>query len=215
MSSTANIKALILDFGGVIYRIDHDKQKEVFESFGLKDFHRFYSQAEQDPLFREFETGCIDEAEFRERLTKILPPGFPPGKTDEAWNSILGEYDPDAVDLLMRLKTKYRLFILSNTNIIHYRVYIPQFYQTYGFDFESLFEKTYWSFRCGMRKPDAGFFNLVLRENNLRAGECLFIDDTLQNSIAAKSYGIKTIWLAPGKTFSGLFDNNGNVVYDK
>jgi len=113
------------------------------------------------------------------------------------------------------LKKKYRLFILSNTNIIHYRIYIPQFYAAYGFDFESLFERTYWSFKIGMRKPDPGFFDLVLTENGLQAETCLFIDDTIQNTDAAKDCGIKSICLAPGSGFNELFDHNGDVAYDK
>jgi putative hydrolase of the HAD superfamily len=50
-----------------------------------------------------------------------------------------------------------------------------------------------------MRKPDLEIFEFVLKENNLIAGETLFVDDTKENTDAASLLGIQTWNLVPGK----------------
>jgi len=109
---------------------------------------------------------------------------------------------------------KYGLYLLSNTNPIHYQVYIPEFFRKYGSRFEQMFDAAYWSFRAGMRKPSPEFFRLVLEENNLKAEECLFIDDTVANTQAATACGIKALLLKPEMCLTQLFDNRLNLLFE-
>ena len=50
-----------------------------------------------------------------------------------------------------------------------------------------------------MRKPHIEAFEFVLTENELKAEETLFIDDTEENIIAAKSVGYQVWHLIPGE----------------
>lgn len=79
-----------------------------------------------------------------------------------------------------------RLFLLSNIYIrgsAHYKA-------KYGFI--KLFDQLYFSSDIGFAKPDRRAFELVLKENNLEAGDCLFIDDTRANVEAARALGIES-----------------------
>jgi putative hydrolase of the HAD superfamily len=49
-----------------------------------------------------------------------------------------------------------------------------------------------------LRKPGAEIFQLVLNDNNLKAEETLFIDDTASNFPEAERLGIKIHHLKPG-----------------
>ena len=52
----SNIKIpdnLILDFGGVIYQIDHLRQIEAFVNLGIKDFGALFSKAHQSDIFED------------------------------------------------------------------------------------------------------------------------------------------------------------------
>ena len=213
MKDNPKIKNLILDFGGVIYQISHQKQKETFMEFGFEQFDDLYSQAIQNPLFGKLETGSISNDEFREALVKILPGNISADRIDHAWNSILIGFFADAVSLLKKLNKKYNLFLLSNTNAIHYNIYMSEYSQKYGYDFEELFTKAYWSFKVGLRKPGHEIFNYVLEDACLFAGNCLFIDDSIQNTVAADKCGIKSIWLKPGLELADLFDEGLNLVF--
>ncbi len=126
---------------------------------------------------------------------------------DHTWNQIIGDYPPNRIELLKTIKPNYRLFLLSNTNQIHYNFYIQKFKNEFGFDFLSLFEETYWSFKIGCRKPDNEPYLHVLNENNLVPEETLFIDDSIQNIETAKNLGIKTVYLDQGLEITDLFEN--------
>jgi putative hydrolase of the HAD superfamily len=213
MNENKNIQNLILDFGGIIYHISHQKQKEAFTQLGIKNFDELYSQAIQNPLFARFETGSVSNGEFRKEMSMILPGRFSDADIDKAWNSILVGFLPEMVSLVHLLSKKYRLFLLSNTNSIHYNIYMPEFNSRYSYDLNNLFEKSYWSFKIGLRKPSHEVYHFVLNDSNLRAEECLFIDDTRENVEGARECGIPSIWLKPGLQLSDLFDAELDPVF--
>ena len=110
------------------------------------------------------------------------------------------------IELLKQLSTNYRLFLLSNTNIIHYRAYSAYLKQTFcKMIFDEIFEKQYLSFEIGMRKPDREIFELVLSENKLIASETIFIDDSIQHVEGAREAGITAYHLQPGESILELF----------
>jgi len=212
MKNVKEIKNLVFDFGGVIYQIDHEKQKKAFLSLGIDNFEHHYSQAIQTAVFADFEKGLVSENEFRRQVSGFLGLKLPHEIIDENWNSILVGFMDKSVSLLLKLKERYRLFLLSNTNSIHYKLYINEFIEKYGYDFNTLFEKTYWSFQIERRKPDAEVFEFVMAEGNMKSGETIFIDDSVQNTIAATHAGMPSIWLKPGNTLSDLFDEELNLI---
>jgi putative hydrolase of the HAD superfamily len=212
MYTSQNIKNLILDFGGVIYDISHQKQQDAFETLGYKGFDKVYSQARQNPLFADLECGRISDENFRAAAKAFIGLDINDKQLDALWNSILIGFVPDRIGLLQHLRKHYRLFLLSNTNSIHYKVYMREFSEQFGCDFESLFEKTFWSFRMGMRKPDAEIFRMVLESCDLKAEETLFVDDTATNTEAATALGIPAHLLAAGEQITDLFDHSYRLV---
>ncbi len=80
-----------------------------------------------------------------------------------------------------------QLFILSNN------LRERSFYYNKNFPFlKELFVKVYYSWQTGYVKPDVRCFELVLRENNLKAEECLFFDDSEKNVAVAAGLGIES-----------------------
>ncbi len=214
MSQASKIKNLIFDFGGVIYQIDHNKQIQSFQALGLDNFELFYSQAMQKPLFADFEKGLIAENDFRMELNNILGLNLPAPTLDEAWNSILVDYIDESVNLLLTLRSRYRLFLLSNTNSIHYQVYTAQFRKKRGFDFESIFEKVFWSFQIARRKPDSEVYKFVINDGHMNPDESVFIDDSVQNTIASTHAGLPAYWLRPGKNLTNIFDAKSDLIFE-
>ena len=64
---------------------------------------------------------------------------------------------------------------------------------TTGIDIENYFEKVYYSYEMGKRKPDEDIFVQVLQENKLIPDETLLIDDSLPNIETARSLGMQTL----------------------
>jgi putative hydrolase of the HAD superfamily len=56
-----------------------------------------------------------------------------------------------------------------------------------------LFEKAYYSYEIGLRKPTKEIFKYILEDSNLDPDETLFIDDSNQNIKTAKELGLNCI----------------------
>ena len=111
----------------------------------------------------------------------------------------------DSLSYLKQLKNKYKLFLLSNTNVIHQVAFNKIFKNTVEkTSFNSLFNKAYYSHEIGLRKPDAAAYQYVLNENRLQPQETLFIDDTPGNIEGAKVVGMPTILLTKGVKIENL-----------
>ena len=193
---TNNYKNIIFDLGGVILNIDYSLTEKAFSKLGISDFKTLFSQAQQTQLFDNYEKGFLTSNNFRTELKKYLQKNISDAEIDSAWNAILLDLPKERIDLLKKLKTTHRTFLLSNTNDIHIETFNQYLQKEFAMpDLSSLFEKEYLSYKIGMRKPDEEIFELVLEENNLIANETLFIDDSIQHVEAAKKLGINAYWL--------------------
>jgi FMN phosphatase YigB (HAD superfamily) len=112
--------------------------------------------------------------------------------------------------LLLKVKDKYRTFLLSNINAIHYDYVHNYLKKAFNLDNnEHLFEKTYYSHLTGKRKPEPAIFEQVLQENNLNPAETLFIDDSPQHLETAKKLGMQTYLMTAPNTIQQYFKTNG------
>ena|ERR1700741_4362952 len=202
----SSVKNIIFDLGGVILRIDYLLTEKAFKDIGCMDFEKKYSQARQLPLFDDFETGRISVQHFVNELKKMLEIEVSDTAVINAWNAMLIDLPASRLHLLKELKSKYRIFLLSNTNEIHIKGFEKIIYEQHGITgLGDYFEKVYYSCRVNMRKPDAEIFELVLKENSLEAGETLFIDDSIQHVEGALKVGLQAKLLSKGVDVSTMF----------
>ncbi|HXU27294.1 MAG TPA: HAD family phosphatase [Bacteroidia bacterium] len=194
------VKNIILDFGGVLLDIDYQLTEQAFIKLGCANFKEIYSQAAQTDLFNKFETGHITEAVFFDELKTLS--GIKNLSTDEirsAWNAMLISFPTENYLMLKELKKKYRVFLLSNTNETHIAEFEKLVEKTcLVSEFENLFEKVYYSYKMGLRKPDTTCFLKVLNDNNLKLEETIFIDDSIQHIEGAEKAGITAHFLEKG-----------------
>ncbi len=204
-----NIKNIIFDYGNVIFSLDFAKSQEAWKELGIDNANDFYSHKIQDPVFTAFERGDIDAIGFRERIKEITrKPNLTDQQIDHAWNSLLVGIPQGNHELILNLKSKYRTFLLSNINEIHFDHIMKYLKDDFGFESnDHLFEKIYYSHLLGKRKPEAEIFEQVLMENNLDPAETLFIDDSPQHIEGAKKLGINTYLMTAPDTIKALFKN--------
>ena len=117
----------------------------------------------------------------------------------KAWDALLLDFPPKRIELLKKLKNKYRIFLFSNTNSLHLAALRQIYTQAFGSGaLEDHFEKTYYSHLLGMRKPERESYEYILRENQLQGPETLFVDDAIVNVEGAEQAGLKGLYLRPG-----------------
>lgn len=197
------IKAIIFDLGGVILNIDYNKTQQAFEALGIQNFNELYSQARQSKLFDRLETGELTPEEFRTSLCKLSEKELADTEIDKAWNAMLLDLPEERKKLLLELKNKYRTYLLSNTNEIHVTAFSGSIIARK--ELEKLFDKVYFSNEIKMRKPNPEVFEFVLKENNLKAEETLFVDDSIQHIEGAQKVGIRAVLLEKGTSIMDLF----------
>ena len=206
--STKKIKNIIFDWGGVLTDIDFQASIKAFKDLGIEDFENHYTLLKQGELFVNFEKGLLSPDEFRKKLKEQLPVNVTDKQIDDAWKAMLLDLPVERWELLKKVKTSYRTFILSNTNLLHVEWYFKILEKKYGtYGYSHLFEKVYFSYELGMRKPDRDIYEHVISDSQLIPEETLFIDDSPLNIETADSMGIQTYCLKKPETLLNLFEN--------
>lgn len=185
------IKTIIFDFGDIFVNLDKPATLREMQKLNIQEFSEELHQLNQD-----YEKGLISSTGFfkayQTRFENIQEDQF-----KDSWNAILVDFPEYRYKFLKKLSEEkdYKLILLSNTNEIHIdwiKENVPFFE-----DFKACFDAFYLSHEINFRKPDAGIYEFVLKESNLNPEECLFIDDTRENTEAAAALGIHTWKLEP------------------
>jgi putative hydrolase of the HAD superfamily len=188
------IEAIVFDLGGVLYDIDIQKSVQAFDKLGLKHFDEQYNLKEQSGLFDALELGKLTEEEFARQLNTLCKTNIPAAEVARAWNALLIQFPAEHVEMLHCLERHYKLYLLSNTNQIHLEaidIYMELNYQLTNLD--ELFDKTYYSFKLGMRKPSRDIYDFVIKDAQLDPASTLFIDDNEDNIKGALESGFAAV----------------------
>ena len=181
------IKTIIFDFGDVF--INLDKEGILYNAlniFGIDSFPA--AMLKTNALY---EMGLITTDSFLKFYTNEFPHVSKKNMIN-LWNSILKDFPIHRLDFLNELSKQkdYKLILLSNTNTLHIDWIIEHvpFYE----EFKNCFDAFYLSHEIHLRKPNRDIYEFVLNKNSIKPEECLFIDDTAENTDTAKSIGINT-----------------------
>ncbi|MGM0934756.1 MAG: HAD family hydrolase [Bacteroidota bacterium] len=185
------IKAIIFDFGDVFINLDKPATLREMRKHRIEDLTEDILE-----LNREYEKGLISSEKFirtyQEEFKQLEQEIFV-----NSWNAILIDFPQYRYQFLKKLSEEkdYKLILLSNTNEIHIdwvKENVP-FYE----DFKACFDAFYLSHEINFRKPDSEIYEFVLNKHELQPEECLFIDDTAENTKAAAALGIHTWNIEP------------------
>ncbi len=187
-------RALVFDLGGVVINIDPARAFRALQQLAPNSVSVTDNFLEHNELFLDYEKGLTDDQTFRQGVRELIRrPDLSDSTIDEAWCSMLLDIPPERLQLLARLKTQYRTFVLSNTNQIHVEAFNGMIAAAGGQpSIDHLFEKVYYSHDLKMRKPEAQIYRHVLDEQGLVPSETLFLDDREDNLAAARAEGIRT-----------------------
>jgi glucose-1-phosphatase len=204
----SSIKNIIFDLGGVIINIDFQYTFEAFAKLGNTDVIKTLKKFEDLQVFKKYEMGELSDSELRALLRKEFNSSVSDQEIDKAWNALLMDIPGERIDLLQNLKSKYRTFLLSNTNQIHIQEVNSILHKSTGIkNLSELFEKIYYSYEIKMSKPGVEIYHHVLKEQGLKAEETLFVDDNKDNIEGAKTAGLKVLHVQAPQTIIDLFEN--------
>ena len=199
MKKNIELTTLIFDLGGVIINIDQSLTIKKLESISKNNSNILYTLDYKNnkpnnllKFFFEFEKGLINENDFRNQLNNLLNISLDMKSFDAIWNKLIISFNYNLLDLIIKLKTRYQFFVLSNTNSIHQKFYNELCKNEYGKSLKEIFHKIYYSHEVKLRKPEKKIYELILDQNKLEGNEVMFFDDITENLIASEKIGYKT-----------------------
>jgi len=178
-----NYSVIVFDLGNVLLPFSYEAAIISLnnKSAGLGfQFVQYYKQNRE--VLREYERGNITDNEFLNYVVK----GLDNKVTKEEFIQYFAKVftvDEKLVSLLPKLKEKYTLVLLSNTNAIHEK------YGWKNYEFIKYFDKLILSYQVKALKPELKIYKSAEAYTNKPPQEHIFIDDIEENVLGAKAAG--------------------------
>lgn len=183
------IKNLLFDLGGVIMNIRKENCITAFTELGLADAASYFGDFSQKEPFESLESGHITVAEFHNIMHTLLPENVTNARIDNAFQKFLIGIPLERLQQLRKLRKKFNLFLLSNTNPIMWKGFIATQFAQEGLTVRDYFDGITTSFNAKALKPSPQIFEYASRTMEIEPGETLFLDDSQANCDAAIELG--------------------------
>ena len=182
--SASEVRCILLDMGKVLFDFD-------FKAFGQRmreltgvEFERLRAAFTGEQLAVRYESGLLTDAEFYIEVCRRIGCRVSWENFVAAWNSIFHQ-DPILPEHLIRtLAVKADLWVVSNTNKLHFDHLAGRY------PFLGCFKGYVLSHEVGALKPDPRIFQAALKRAEVEADRALFVDDQATNVAAARDLGI-------------------------
>ncbi len=202
-----DIENIIFDFGGVIIDIDPMMTVKALEKLGFHDIERLKSKDFYEKVIYHFEKGIDTPKVFRNKLRDYLQMNLTDTQLDEAWNALIFDIPAERIRIIEQVKKHYPVYLLSNSNAIHYDLYVRDLQLRFGYRaFDELFDKAYFSFTLHLAKPHPEIYEFVIHQHDLKPEKTLFIDDRIENIHGAQKAGLRTFHLTPPLRIRDIFE---------
>ncbi|MHB9055849.1 MAG: HAD family hydrolase [Paludibacteraceae bacterium] len=196
MTKFQDITTIIFDLGGVIIDLDWNECIRNFKKVGINDMENLVSTTLQRGFIYEYELGKISDEEFRNEIRMHATREVTDEQIDYAWTSLLVKISSEKLEMLHRLKKKYKILMLSNTNNLSYSHSLEMFKKN-GHNVDDYFDKCYLSYKMHLAKPTQEIFEAVLKDAELKPEECYFLDDGIHNIETARNIGFNVELINP------------------
>ena len=183
-STSPAIAAIAFDLGNVLVAVDHLRFCRRLAPLAGMSPEAVYAAVFQTGLEPGYDTGRLSSREFHRLLEARFRLTLPYSLFRELWTEIFAPLD-DMEEAAAHLARRYPLYMLSNTNPLHFR-YIEEHFPGLLRHFRAFIL----SYREGSRKPEAGIFQALIRQAGLPPAQILFIDDKMDFVVAARSHGL-------------------------
>ncbi len=187
-------EAVLFDLGNVVLRIHLENCFQIWaKSSGLSP-HEISKRFVQDAGYAAHEVARLSGEQYHMHVCQLVEMKISYAQFVEGWNAIFGDTIEETQSLIEDLGGRYKLYILSNSNVLHRNVWSQRYEETL-----KLFDRVFCSSQIGFRKPDHQAFAKVCSETNIPKGKFVFVDDLKENILGAETFGIKSFLFSDPK----------------
>ena len=177
----------LFDLGNTLIKLAYERVLEGVCRDANVTRDQLIAILEQPGGYRDLERGAVTFREFYDFLRDRADYRGTTLDLHHVWSDFFDGTVPGAEALLERLREKYRIAFLTNSNEVHAEV-IPR-------QFASLFRKDdrfVFSHRFRVAKPDPEIFRRALEVIGALPQNVVFVDDLIENVLAARLLGIQS-----------------------
>ena len=177
---------IAFDLGNTVIRFDHNISATKIANLFRLDPKKIYDTFFDSETTRAFDRGLLSPRQFYEEASVLLGIKLPFEDFANIWSDIFWE-DESVCRLVRGLKGRYRLFLLSNINRLHF-----EFIEN-KFDIIKVFDELVLSYIVGAIKPERLIYDDVIRRAGGDKSGILYIDDREDLIKEASAMGIDSI----------------------
>jgi len=190
--NSSPIEVILFDLGNVILPFNNYQIAEKLSRFSqekeFQDPQKIFSHIFdfQEGTINPFDAGKLSPEQFFQSLKETLRLSITLEEFIPIWTDIFIE-DREVSEIILSLKGRRRLGLLSNTDPLHFNYVLSKF------PIVSAFDKWILSYEVGFKKPDLRIYQKAIEWAAVEPKKILFIDDTKGHVEAAVSLGMQGI----------------------
>jgi putative hydrolase of the HAD superfamily len=196
------ITAIAFDLGNVLIRVDHGRFCRRLGEAASRDPEDIYRTVFESRLEPAYDTGRLSSQTFYQEIKRLFQVDVSYSRFCEWWQDIFAPMEGMSA-LVEAMAQRYPLFLLSNTNDLHFTYVYRHFPLVHRISRHIL------SYQVGSRKPEAGIYQALVRAIERPPEQCLFVDDKAPFVEAARTHGLTAWQFTTPREFIGRLRQNG------
>jgi HAD superfamily hydrolase (TIGR01509 family) len=194
----------VFDLGNTVIKLAYEHVMENICKLASTKRDELVDLLEGAGGYRDLERGAITFVDFYDFLRERASYRGSLGELKETWADFFDGAMPGIDELLDRVRQRYRVAFLSNSNEVHADV-IPRKYAALFRD-EDRFIFSH-RFKCA--KPDPEMFRRALELIGALPQHAVLVDDLMENVVAASTIGMKAYQFRDSATLLGELRRDG------
>lgn len=194
----------LFDLGNTVIKLAYERVLAAICADASVSRDELVDLLEEPGAYRDMERGAVSFYEFYEFLCDHAGYRGSIREFHRTWSDFFEGTVPGIEDLLDRVRERYRIAFLTNSNEIHAEVIPTRFAGLFLKD-----EPFVFSHRIKCAKPDPDFFRKALESLGATAQESIFIDDLLENVLGARALGIRAFQFADARILTRELEAEG------
>ncbi len=185
-------EVILFDLGNVILPFNHYQIAEKLYQFTrnkeFQDSQKIFSFLFdlQKGAINDLDIGKMSPPDFFQSIQKTLDLSIPFDEFIPLWSDIFVE-DRGVSKIILALKEKRRLGLLSNTDPLHFNYILSKF------PVIQIFDQWILSYEVGFKKPAVEIFQAAMKWASVEPEKIIFIDDIKEYVDVAASLGMHGI----------------------
>lgn len=180
------IKVIAFDFGNVIYKLHNESFIKKLERYSPLGHSKLFKEVFNSDEYELLEVGKISFDKYFRAMKKKTKLKMPKERFIKEINGRLNEI-PSTLELIVKLKSRFKLILVSNANQINFVNVISK-----SKAFKHFNEKII-SYKLGYKKPSFMIYLELIRVAGVEPSQILFIDDKKSNVKGASKLGINAV----------------------